>query len=113
MTKQWDNYTKLVESGMGKAEASKFIFGIDKSQLSKTEDLINDFYKNYKGKNKLDFTMSESEAATSLGGENSPTYKKFYNEWKLIKDLIENTRIQIQLDSNKAKRTDSRYCHKH
>ena len=103
MTKQWDNYTKLVESGMGKAEASKFIFGIDKSKLSKTEDLINDFYKNYKGKNKLDFTMSESEATATLGGENSPTYKKFYNEWKLIKDLIENTRIQIQLDSNKAK----------
>lgn len=101
MTKQWDNYNKLVESGMNRVDASKFVFGVDKSSLSKTEDLVNSFYKTYRGK-PVDFTMKESDVAKIMGGENSPTYKEYFNTWKTIKDLIENTRIQIQLDSSKA-----------
>ncbi|MBP8934178.1 MAG: hypothetical protein KBG68_00530 [Prevotella sp.] len=101
MTKQWDNYNKLVESGMNRVDASQFVFGVDKSSLSKTEDLVNYFYKTYRGK-PVDFTMKESDVANIMGGENSPTYKEYFNIWKTIKDLIENTRIQIQLDSSKA-----------
>lgn len=101
----WDRYKKLTDAGMSRKDSSMLIFGKDKSMETSIEDRVSNFYevlRNRGFRKDINFTMSESEATEAFGGKDNPNYKMFFEIWKQLKSDIENDKLQIQIDGQKA-----------
>ena len=102
---QWDRYKRLIDSGISRKDASISIFGSDKTRTSAIADRAQELF-GYMAKSgvkaDINFGMTEEDATEALGGSNNPNYREFFNKWKELKKLVEDDKIQIQVDGQKA-----------
>lgn len=103
VSKKWDIYKQLVNAGASKKDASTYAFGFLTDYENKAQYLIDTVQKKLKEKAvDLPFTLSDDEAESILGGEDSPLYKQFFKVWKDAKEAFEKDKVSIALDDTKV-----------
>lgn len=101
--KKWDIYKQLVNAGASKKDASTYAFGFLTDYENEAQYLIDTVQKKLKEKGvDLPFTLSDDEAESILGGEDSPLYKQFFKVWKDAKEAFEKDKVSIALDDTKV-----------
>ena len=97
---KWDNFIKLRQAGFNSFEASQMSLGSSgiNGAISSVDAQAAAFIKEI-GKHdiKLNFKMTDSEAKSYLGGEEAPLYKMYYEQWKRLKDAIEEQQINVSV----------------
>ena len=102
---KWEQYKKLVESGMLRSNASMLAFGMDKSGKTPVEDRAEMLATMMRGNGysgDIDFSLNAKEVEKLLGGKNSPMYERYYNTWIQLKKDIESEKIELQVDGQNA-----------
>lgn len=103
VSKKWDIYKQLVNAGASKKDASTYAFGFLTDYENEAQYLIDTVQKKLKEKAvDLPFTLSDDEAESILGGEDSPLYKQFFKVWKDAKEAFEKDKVSIALDDTKV-----------
>ena len=103
VSKKWDIYKQLINAGASKKDASTYAFGFLTDYENEAQYLIDTVQKKLKEKAvDLPFTLSDDEAESILGGEDSPLYKQFFKVWKDAKEAFEKDKVSIALDDTKA-----------
>lgn len=103
VSKKWDIYKQLVNAGASKKDASTYAFGFLTDYENEAQYLIDTVQKKLKEKGvDLPFTLSDDEAESILGGEDSPLYKQFFKAWKDAKEAFEKDKVSIALDDTKV-----------
>lgn len=103
VSKKWDIYKQLVNAGASKKDASTYAFGFLTDYENEAQYLIDTVQKKLKEKGvDLPFTLSDDEAESILGGEDSPLYKQFFKVWKDAKEAFEKDKVSIALDDTKV-----------
>lgn len=103
VSKKWDIYKQLVNSGASKKDASTYAFGFLTDYENEAQYLIDTVQKKLKEKGvDLPFTLSDDEAESILGGKDSPLYKQFFKVWKDAKEAFEKDKVSIALDDTKV-----------
>lgn len=101
--KKWDIYKQLINAGASKKDASTYAFGFLTDYENEAQYLIDTVQKKLKEKAvDLPFTLSDDEAESILGGEDSPLYKQFFKVWKDAKEAFEKDKVSIALDDTKV-----------
>lgn len=103
VSKKWDIYKQLINAGASKKDASTYAFGFLTDYENEAQYLIDTVQKKLKEKGvDLPFTLSDDEAESILGGEDSPLYKQFFKVWKDAKEAFEKDKVSIALDDTKV-----------
>ena len=103
VSKKWDIYKQLINAGASKKDASTYAFGFLTDYENEAQYLIDTVQKKLKEKAvDLPFTLSDDEAESILGGEDSPLYKQFFKVWKDAKEAFEKDKVSIALDDTKV-----------
>lgn len=103
VSKKWDIYKQLINAGASKKDASTYAFGFLTDYENEAQYLIDTVQKKLKEKGvDLPFTLSDDEAKSILGGEDSPLYKQFFKVWKDAKEAFEKDKVSIALDDTKV-----------
>ena len=103
VSKKWDIYKQLINAGASKKDASTYAFGFLTDYENEAQYLIDTVQKKLKEKAvDLPFTLSDDEAESILGGEDSPLYKQFFKVWKNAKEAFEKDKVSIALDDTKV-----------
>lgn len=103
VSKKWDIYKLLINAGASKKDASTYAFGFLTDYENEAQYLIDTVQKKLKEKAvDLPFTLSDDEAESILGGEDSPLYKQFFKVWKDAKEAFEKDKVSIALDDTKV-----------
>ena len=103
VSKKWDIYKQLVNAGASKKDASTYAFGFLTDYENEAQYLIDTVQKKLKEKGvDLQFTLSDDEAESILGGKDSPLYKQFFKVWKDAKEAFEKDKVSIALDDTKV-----------
>lgn len=103
VSKKWDIYKQLINAGVSKKDASTYAFGFLTDYENEAQYLIDTVQKKLKEKAvDLPFTLSDDEAESILGGEDSPLYKQFFKVWKDAKEAFEKDKVSIALDDTKV-----------
>lgn len=103
VSKKWDIYKQLINSGASKKNASTYAFGFLTDYENEAQYLIDTVQKKLKEKGvDLPFTLSDDEAESILGGKDSPLYKQFFKVWKDAKEAFEKDKVSIALDDTKV-----------
>lgn len=103
VSKKWDIYKQLINTGASKKDASTYAFGFLTDYENEAQYLIDTVQKKLKEKAvDLPFTLSDDEAESILGGKDSPLYKQFFKVWKDAKEAFEKDKVSIALDDTKV-----------
>lgn len=103
VSKKWDIYKQLINAGASKKDASTYAFGFLTDYENEAQYLIDTVQKKLKEKAvDLPFTLSDDEAESILGGQDSPLYKQFFKVWKDAKEAFEKDKVSIALDDTKV-----------
>ena len=103
VSKKWNIYKQLINAGASKKDASTYAFGFLTDYENEAQYLIDTVQKKLKEKAvDLPFTLSDDEAESILGGEDSPLYKQFFKVWKDAKEAFEKDKVSIALDDTKV-----------
>lgn len=103
VSKKWDIYKQLINAGASKKDASTYAFGFLTDYENEAQYLIDTVQKKLKEKAvDLPFTLSDDEAESILGGEDSPLYKQFFKVWKDAKEAFEKDKVSIALDDTRV-----------
>lgn len=103
VSKKWDIYKQLINAGASKKDASTYAFGFLTDYENEAQYLIDTVQKKLKEKAvDLPFTLSDDEAESILGGEDSPLYEQFFKVWKDAKEAFEKDKVSIALDDTKV-----------